>query len=87
MIRINLFLFLVLIVFALLKVNTEHLYRKNFSLLDTEKKIEIELREERTQLEIEDSDQSGNNRIEEFAKNKLNMIKPNKKNTIELEIE
>ena len=44
MIRINLFLFLILIVFALLKVNTEHLYRKNFSLLDTEKKVEVELR-------------------------------------------
>jgi cell division protein FtsL len=83
--KLNLILFLALIIFSLLKVNTEHLYRKNYSALDSEQKKEIELREEKTKLELEDSDQSGNNRIEEFAKNKLNMIEPVKKNTIILE--
>ena len=85
MIKLNLLLFVILIAFALLKVNSEHLYRKYFSQLDSEQKREIELKEEQTKLELENADQSGSNRIEEFAKNKLNMIEAKRENTIQLE--
>ena len=85
MMKLNILLFIVLIVFCLLKVNTEHLYRKNFSILDYEQKKEIELKEEKTKLELENTDQSGNNRIEEFAKKKLEMVEPNQNNIIQLE--
>ena len=85
MMKLNILLFIVLIVFCLLKVNTEHLYRKNFSILDSEQKREIELKEEKTKLELENTDQSGNNRIEEFAKKKLEMVEPNQNNIIQLE--
>ena len=85
MIKLNLLLFVILIAFALLKVNSEHLYRKYFSQLDSEQKREIELKEEQTKLELENADQSGSNRIVEFAKNKLNMIEANRENTIQLE--
>ena len=85
MIKLNLLLFVILIIFALLKVNSEYLYRKNFSQLDSEQKREIELKEEQTKLELENTDQSGSKRIEEFAKNKLNMIEANPNNIIQLE--
>ena len=85
MIKLNLLLFVILIIFALLKVNFEQLYRKNFSQLDSEQKREIELKEEQTKLELENTDQSGSKRIEEFAKNKLNMIEANPDNIIQLE--
>ena len=85
MIKLNLLLFVILIIFALLKVNSEHLYRKNFSQLDSEQKREIELKEEQTKLELENTDQSGSKRIEEFAKNKLNMIEANPDNIVQLE--
>ena len=61
------------------------MYRTNFSQLDSEQKREIELKEERTKLELENTDQSGSKRIEEFAKNKLNMIEANSENIIQLE--
>lgn len=85
MIKLNLLLFVILIIFALLKVNSEHLYRKNFSQLDSEHKREIELKEEQTKLELENTDQSGSKRIEEFAKNKLNMIEAKPDDIIQLE--
>ena len=85
MIKLNLLLFVILIIFALLKVNSEHLYRKNFSQLDSEQKREIELKEEQTKWELESTDQSGSNRIEELAKNKLKMIEPDPKKIIQLE--
>ncbi|MEK9771039.1 MAG: cell division protein FtsL [Nitrosomonadales bacterium] len=77
--KLNLILFLVLIIFALLKVNSEHVYRKSFNSLDDEKKAEIELREEKNKLDLEMSDQSGDIRVEDFAKSKLNMIEPDSK--------
>ena len=85
MIKLNFLLFVILIIFALLKVNSEHLYRTNFSQLDSEQKREIELKEERTKLELENTDQSGSKRIEEFAKNKLNMIEANSENILQLD--
>jgi len=85
MIKLNFLLFVILIIFALLKVNSEHLYRTYFSQLDSEQKREIELKEEQTKLELENTDQSGSKRIEEFAKNKLNMIEANSENIIQLE--
>jgi len=85
MIKLNLLLFVILIIFALLKVNSEYLYRKNFSQLDSEQKREIELKEEQTKWELESTDQSGSNRIEELAKNKLKMIEPDPKKIIQLE--
>ena len=50
-----------------------------------EKPVEIELKEEQTKLELENTDQSGSKRIEEFAKNKLNMMEANPDNIIQLE--
>jgi cell division protein FtsL len=77
--KLNFLLFLILIIFSLLKVNSEYNYRKSFNKLDDEKKAEVELREEKNKLDLELSDQSGETRIEDFAKNKLNMIEPESK--------
>ena len=74
--RLNLILFLVLIIFALATVNSEHQYRKKYSKLDVENKNTLELRDETTILQLEESDKSGNERIEQIAKKKLNMRNP-----------
>ena len=68
--RLNLILFLVLIIFALATVNSEHKYRKKYSKLDVENKNTLELRDETTKLQLEESDKSGNERIEQIAKKK-----------------
>ena len=54
--RLNLILFLVLIIFALATVNSEHQYRKKYSKLDVENKNTLELRDETTKLQLEESD-------------------------------
>ena len=60
-------------------VNSEHQYRNNFSQLDVEKKTMLELKDEKTKLEVEESDKSGNQRIQTIALEKLKMYTPNKK--------
>ena len=75
--RLNLILFLVLIIFALATINSEYQYRRNYSKLDMEKKKTMELRDEQTKLQLEVSDKSGVERIENIARNKLKMYIPN----------
>ena len=77
--RLNLILYIVLIFFAIATVNSEHQYRNNYSRLDIEKKTTSELRDEKTKLEVEESDKSGNQRIQTIALEKLKMYVPNKK--------
>ena len=77
--RLNLILYFVLIFFAIATVNSEHQYRNNYSRLDIEKKTTSELRDEKTKLEVEESDKSGNQRIQTIASEKLKMYTPNKK--------
>jgi len=77
--RLNLILYIVLIFFAIATVNSEHQYRNNYSRLDIEKKTTSELRDKKTKLEIEESDKSGNQRIQTIASEKLKMYTPNKK--------
>ncbi len=67
-----------LIIFALTLVNSEHQYRNNYSQLDRENKLTFELRDEQTKLQIEESEKSGNDRINEIATKKLGMYVPKK---------
>ena len=77
--RLNLILYIILFLFAIATVNSEHQYRNNYSRLDIEKKTTLELRDEKTKLEVEESDKSGNQRIQTIASEKLKMYVPNKK--------
>ena len=70
-------LFLVLIIFALATINSEYQYRRNYSKLDMENKKTMELKDEQTKLQLEVSDKSGVERIENIARNKLKMYIPN----------
>ena len=78
--RLNLILFFVLINFALALVNVEHQYRNHYSKWDIENKLTIDLKDEKTKLQIEESDKSGNDRVNELAQKKLNMSLPDPKN-------
>jgi cell division protein FtsL len=78
--RLNLILFFALIIFALALVNVEHQYRNHYSKWDIENKLTIDLKDEKTKLQIEESDKSGNDRINELAQKKLNMSLPDAKN-------
>ena len=77
--RLNLILFVVIIIFALATINSEHQYRRNFSKLNMEDKKTLDLRDKQTELQLEESDKSGSERIENIAKNKLKMHIPNNK--------
>lgn len=77
--RLNLILFIVLIIFAIATINSEHQYRRNYSKLDLENKKTLELRDEQTKLQLEESDKSGTERIENIAKKKLKMRIPKNK--------
>jgi cell division protein FtsL len=77
--RLNLILFVVIIIFALATINSEHQYRRNFSKLNMEDKKTLDLRDKQTKLQLEESDKSGIERIENIAKNKLKMYVPNNK--------
>lgn len=77
--RLNLILFVVIIIFALATINSEHQYRRNFSKLNMEDKKTLDLRDKQTKLQLEESDKSGTERIENIAKNKLKMYVPNNK--------
>ncbi|HCK04209.1 MAG: cell division protein FtsL [Methylophilales bacterium] len=77
--RLNLIFYIVLIFFALAVVSSEHQYRNNYSRLDIETKTTLDLKDEKTKLQVEEADKSGNSRIREIAGNKLNMYVPNPK--------
>jgi len=78
-VKLNLILFSLLIIFALVKINAHHLYRVNYHALEIEKRKTIELKDEQNQLLIQESSKSGNGRISEYAKGKLKMNPPEKK--------
>ena len=77
--KLNLILFSLLIIFALVKINAHHLYRVNHHALEIEKRKTIDLKDEQNQLLIQESSKSGNGRISEYAKSKLKMNPPVKK--------
>mgnify|MGYP001282906075 FL=1 len=74
--RLNIILFIVLIIFALATINSEHQYRRNYSKLDMENKKTMKLRDDQTKLQLEVSDKSGVERIENIARKKLKMYIP-----------
>ena len=80
--KLNLILFVVLIICALTTVNFKHLTRSNFAELDEENKKTLELKDEQTMLRIEESSESRIEIIEKTAKKKLNMHIPTKKEKI-----
>jgi len=77
--KLNLILFVVLIVCALTTVNFKHLTRNNFAELDEESKNTLDLKDQQTMLRIEESSESRIEMIEKIAKHKLNMHIPSKK--------
>ncbi|MGE4597335.1 MAG: cell division protein FtsL [Methylophilaceae bacterium] len=76
--NLNFILFILLIFFALAKVNFQHQYRTLHSKLEIENQITLELRDEKIKLQIEESNKSANGRIQEIAKNRLGMRVPKK---------
>ena len=62
-----------------MKINAHHLYRVNHNALEIEKRKTIDLKDEQNQLLIQESSKSGNGRISEYAKSKLKMNPPEKK--------
>ena len=77
--KLNIVLFLVLIIFALTTVNFKHQTRNNYAKLDEENKKTLELKDQQTMLRIEESSESRIEIIEKTSKNKLNMYVPSKK--------
>jgi cell division protein FtsL len=80
--KLNLILFLLLIIFALAKVNAQHQSRTSYTSLEEQNKITIDLKDEKNKLQIEESDKSGNERIEIISKKKLKMQAPTKNQII-----
>ena len=80
--RLNLILFFTLIIFSLATVNSEHQYTKQHRDMSVENKKTLELRDEKTKLQLEESDKSGNERIEQIAKKKLRMHNPSDKEKV-----
>ena len=76
--NLNFILFILLIFFALAKVNFQHQYRTLHSKLEIENQITLELRDEKIKLQIEESNKSAIGRIQEIAKNRLGMRVPKK---------
>jgi len=77
--KLNLILFVVLIVCALTTVNFKHLSRNSFAELDGENKNTLDLKDQQTMLRIEESSESRIEIIEKIAKHKINMYVPSKK--------
>ena len=77
--KLNLILFIVLIICALTTVNFKHLTRNSFAELDEESKNTLNLKDQQTMLRIEESSESRIEMIEKIAKHKLNMYIPSKK--------
>lgn len=76
--NLNFILFILLIFFALAKINFQHQYRTLHSKLEIENQITLELKDEKIKLQIEESNKSANGRIQEIAKNQLGMRVPKK---------
>lgn len=76
--KLNLILFVVLIIFALTTVNFKHQTRNNYAELDEENKKTLDLKDQQTMLRIEESSESRIEIIEKSAKHKLNMRVPSK---------
>ena len=77
--KLNLILFIVLIICALTTVNFKHLTRNSFAELDEESKKTLDLKDQQTMLRIEESSESRIEMVEKIAKDKLNMHIPSKK--------
>jgi len=77
--KLNLILFVVLIIFALTTVNFKHQTKNNYAKLNEENKKTLDLKDQQTMLRIEESSESRIEIIEKTAKHKLNMHIPNKK--------
>jgi len=77
--KLNLILFVVLIICALTTVNFKHLTRNSFAELDKESKKTLDLKDQQTMLRIEESSESRIEIIEKIARHKLNMYIPSKK--------
>ena len=77
--KLNLILFIVLIICALTTVNFKHLTRNSFAELDEENKNTLALKDQQTMLRIEESSESRIEIIEKIARHKLNMYIPSKK--------
>jgi len=77
--KLNLILFIVLIICALTTVNFKHLTRNSFAELDEENKNTLALKDKQTMLRIEESSESRIEIIEKISKHKLNMHIPSKK--------
>ena len=77
--KLNLILFVILIICALTTVNFKHLTRISFAELDEESKNTLDLKDQQTMLRIEESSESRIEMIEKIAKHKLNMYIPSKK--------
>tara|TARA_B110000261_G_scaffold33591_1_gene38872 strand:+ start:280 stop:537 length:258 start_codon:yes stop_codon:yes gene_type:complete len=77
--KLNLILFIVLIICALTTVNFKHLTRNSFAELDEENKNTLALKDQQTMLRIEESSESRIEIIEKISKHKLNMHIPSKK--------
>ena len=76
--KLNLILFVVLIICALTTVNFKHLTRNSFAELDDVSKRTLDLKDQQTMLRIEESSESRIEIIEKKAKQKLNMYIPSK---------
>lgn len=76
MFKVNLFFVAILIVCALGVVTSQHVVRKLFMALEKEKEVEQKLEVEWGQLQLEQSAWSMHGRIEQIAKERLDMIVP-----------
>jgi len=77
--KLNLILFVVLIIFALTTVNFKHQTKNNYAKLNEENKKTLDLKDQQTMLRIEESSESRIEKIEKTAKQKLNMKVPSNK--------
>ena len=76
MFKLNIFFIVVLIVCALGVVTSQHMVRKLFMAFEREKELEQKLEVEWGRLQLEQSTLIMHGRIEQIAKERLNMIVP-----------
>lgn len=76
MFKLNIFFIVVLIVCALGVVTSQHTVRKLFMAFEREKELEQKLEVEWGRLQLEQSTLIMHGRIEQIAKERLNMIVP-----------
>lgn len=83
MARLNLLLILILLVTALIVVNSNHQARKLFTELEKEQQRTRALEDEWGQLQLEQSTWAAHVRIEKIAREKLGMKPPKRVITLE----